>query len=418
MINNSCTRPIFYTELKLQCDIMKILVIQETDWIKRGPHNTHHLMERLSVKGHEIRVIDYEILWNSPENSHNLISKRKVFHNYHKIINGGNIKVIRPSIVKFPVLNYISLIYTHKKEIEKQIDEFNPDLIFNVGNLLNGYIAQKLAKKNGIPTIFYVMDVIHKLVPEKCFQPFAYYIEKTNIKNSKCVVSVNEGLREYTVSMGAKEKHTHVIKTGVDSSLFNVNCNGNEIRHKYGINEDEIVLFFMGWLYPFSGLKEVAINLAENPDSKIKLLILGEGELREVLNDIKKNYGIEHKIIMVDWQPYEEVPKYLAASDICLLPAYDNRIMRYIVPIKIYEYMAMGKPVIATRLHGLVTEFGDNNGITYVDKPTDVLDKVHDLIENGDLSQEGNKALEFVQRNNWHEITNDFESFLYKCIEN
>jgi glycosyltransferase involved in cell wall biosynthesis len=391
---------------------MKILVIQETDWIKRGPHNTHHLMERLSVKGHEIRVIDYEILWNDSEDSHNLISKRKVFHNHHKIINGGNITVIRPSIVKFPVLNYISLIYTHKKEIEKQIDEFNPDLIFNVGNLLNGYVAQKLAKKNGIPTIFYVMDVIHKLVPEKYFQPFAYCIERINVKNSECVVSVNEGLREYTISMGAKEKNTHVIRTGVDFSLFNVNYDGNEIRRKYGINEDEIVLFFMGWLYPFSGLKEVAMDLTEHPDSKVRLLVLGEGELKEVLNDIKKKYRIEQKIVMVDWQPYEEVPKYLAASDICLLPAYDNRIMKYIVPIKIYEYMAMKKPVIATRLHGLVTEFGDNNGIIYIDKPTDVLNKVHDLINSQSLAKHGEKALQFVEKNNWNSISIEFEDYL------
>ena len=40
---------------------MKILLIQETDWIKRGPHQQHHLMERLALKGHEIVVIDYEI---------------------------------------------------------------------------------------------------------------------------------------------------------------------------------------------------------------------------------------------------------------------------------------------------------------------------------------------------------------------
>ena len=39
---------------------MKILVVQESDWIERGPHQNHHLMERLSIKGHEVRVIDYE----------------------------------------------------------------------------------------------------------------------------------------------------------------------------------------------------------------------------------------------------------------------------------------------------------------------------------------------------------------------
>ena len=42
---------------------MKILVVQESDWIKRNPHQQHHLMERLSLRGHQVRVIDYPIEW-------------------------------------------------------------------------------------------------------------------------------------------------------------------------------------------------------------------------------------------------------------------------------------------------------------------------------------------------------------------
>ncbi len=39
---------------------LMILVVQESDWLKRNPHQQHHLLERLSLKGHEIRVIDYK----------------------------------------------------------------------------------------------------------------------------------------------------------------------------------------------------------------------------------------------------------------------------------------------------------------------------------------------------------------------
>ena len=48
-------------------NIMKILIVQESDWVEKGPHQSHHLMERLSKKGHEVRVIDYEILWRLHE---------------------------------------------------------------------------------------------------------------------------------------------------------------------------------------------------------------------------------------------------------------------------------------------------------------------------------------------------------------
>jgi hypothetical protein len=47
---------------------MKILIVQESDWIGRGPHQQHQLADRLSLRGHQVRVIDYEILWPEAKN--------------------------------------------------------------------------------------------------------------------------------------------------------------------------------------------------------------------------------------------------------------------------------------------------------------------------------------------------------------
>ncbi|MDP2766959.1 MAG: hypothetical protein Q8O41_05860 [Candidatus Methanoperedens sp.] len=55
---------------------MKLLVLQETDWIKRGPHQQHHLMDRMALRGHEIHVIDYEYLWKE-DNERKMITGRK-----------------------------------------------------------------------------------------------------------------------------------------------------------------------------------------------------------------------------------------------------------------------------------------------------------------------------------------------------
>lgn len=394
---------------------MRILVVQESDWIERGPHNSHHLMERLSLNGHEIRVIDYEILWNENRTEKGFISKRKVFYNQHKSIENGNITVIRPSIMKLPVLNYVSLLYTHYVEIKKQIKSFKPDIIVGMG-ILNANIAIRLAKKYNIPFVYYVMDLLHGLVPQKAFQSLASCIESNNMKNADRVISVNEGLREYTISMGARRENTEVIRTGVDFSHFKHSIDGKPIREKYGIKDDEIVLFFMGWLYTFSGLKELALEISKSVDN-IKLFVLGEGDLWDDLQKIGNSNGF-NKMIIVNWQPYEDVPKYIAAADICLLPAYANDVMKYIVPIKIYEYMAMSKSVIATRLYGLVTEFGENNGVLYADKPVNVLDKVKYLVKDQNLGKEGQKALTFVKKNNWNNITEEFEKCLMNIVQN
>ena len=62
------------------------------------------------------------------------------------------------------------------------------------------------------------------------------------------------------------------------------------------------------------------------------------------------------------------------------------------VPIKFYEYMAMGKPVVTTKLPGVMREFGEGNGVIYVDKPEDALERAVELIEGGMIEEYGVKA--------------------------
>ena len=72
--------------------------------------------------------------------------------------------------------------------------------------------------------------------------------------------------------------------------------------------------------------------------------------------------------------------------------------MQDIVPIKLYEYLAMAKPVIATRLPGIVMEFGEGNGIHYIERPEETLEVASGLA--GRLREEGMKG-----RRLWNQTT-------------
>lgn len=397
---------------------MKILVVQETDWLKRGPHQQHHLMERLSLKGHQIRVIDYQLLWRK-EVKKRLYSRRQVLEKVSKVYKEANITLLRPAMVKIPGLAYLSLIFSHKKEITRQIKEFQPEVIVGFG-VLNTYLAMKLAKKNGVPFIYYLIDVLHTLVPVKSFRWVAKILEERNLKNSDRVIVINDTLKDYAINMGSNPDQTHLIRAGVDLERFNPDIDRSRIRKQYKIEKNDFVLFFMGWLYDFSGLKEVALDLAnvKNEECGLKLLIVGEGDLYAELKKIQQKYGLENRIIFTGWQPYQKIPEFLKASDLCLFPAHDNEVTRSIVPIKIYEYMAAGKPVIATRLPGVEKEFGHNNGVIYADEPGGVVKKTVKLIKNGDLAKQGLRAKRFVKRYSWNNITQDFETILEKASLN
>jgi glycosyltransferase involved in cell wall biosynthesis len=388
---------------------MKILLVEETDWFERGPLQQTHLMEKLSLKGYEIRVIDHEILWNT-RGKKELYLRRKVLNNVSRIHKGAAITVIRPSIIKIPHLDYISLVFSRKKEIKRQIKEFSPDAIVGF-QILSAYLGMRAAKKNNIPFIYYWTDVYHAQIPFRLYQPIGKYIEKKVLKNADRVIVINEQLRDFVIEMGSDPKRTHVEKAGVDFDQFNPDISGDEIREKYGIKKEDIVLFFVGVLYDFSGLKEAAMELSKIKDEKpnIKLLIVGDGDASDDLKRIRDEYRMDDRIILTGKQPYEKVPAFIASSDICLLPAHNNEMMHDIVPIKLYEYMACGKPVITTRLPGVMREFGEDHGIIYVDKPEDALKTAIEIIENGTVKEYGSKARGFVEKYNWDDIVADFE---------
>jgi len=398
---------------------MKILVIQESDWLERNPHQQHHLMDRMSVKGHEIKVIDYPIDWSKDKEKKAWIYPREVYNDIYKVDKRAKIQIIRPSFIKISILNYISLCFSHKKEIEKIVSDFQPDIIVALG-LLNAYIGMKIAKKHKIPFIYYLIDVLYRLIPEKPFQFFGKLINKKTIANSDMIITINQRLKELAIELGSNKDNTIVIDAGIDLNEFDPNLDDSKIRQELGISKEEHVLFFMGWIYDFAGMKELAIELGKNKEmyKNMKIVVVGDGDAYEEMLKIQEEYKLKNHLILTGKQDYGKIPEFLAMADFCLLPAYkDEKIMQDIVPIKLYEYLAMKKVVIATDLPGIFKEFGKNNGIVYINEAKEVLNTVQTIIKNKNYDKIANAGRNFVKSNDWEKITDDFENILLTLLK-
>ena len=393
-------------------NVLKILVLQESDWIERGPHQSHHLLERLSLKGHVIKVVDFEI-GRRALSIGGAIASRATLIAPPKVMEGSKIEVIRPMIVHLPILDYLSLLLMHSQEIRQQFRVFRPDVVLGFG-LLNAFVGIPAARRGGVPFVYYLIDELHQLVREPGFQGLARLIEQANVQRADLVLAINQALAEYAVGLGAPQNRTQVLPAGVDLQRFLVAGDGSAVRKRYGLGERDLVLFFMGWVYPFSGLIEIANQLAggEGRDDRIRLFVVGKGDSWDELMRISKASQFGDRIKVVDFRPYSEMPSYLAAADVCLLAPNDVPTMQNIVPIKMYEYLAAAKPVIATRLPGLVKEFGDDHGVVYVNGPGEVLSKASQLAHEGKLRELGERGRAFVSENDWSKITDTFESYL------
>ena len=397
---------------------MKILLVQDTDWLTRNIHQHHHVGERLSLRGHDLSVIDHDVMWRTHGNGNRkLFLRRQVFDGVSKAVPDAGVTVIRPGILRVPFLVYVSMLFTYGREISAQLRESPPDVIIGM-YVLTSYLALRASKRRGIPFVFEVLEPYSEMIPSTVLKPIGKLILKRIYREADRVVVINEGLREHAIRMGAHPETTCVIRAGVDKELFGSHVDGKAVRLQYGIAEHEKVLLFMGWLYHFSGLKELLAELAKlgGEDLGVKLLIVGDGDAFEELQRMRTDLGLENYVTLAGKQPYERIPEFIAAADICLLPAYNNKVMRDIVPIKMYEYMAMGKPVIATRLPGIMKEFGSDNGVLWIERPEDALGKALQVIKEGTIEAHGEKARQFVRNNDWGTVVDQSEEVLLDCV--
>jgi len=394
---------------------IKILYLQETDWIDKGPQQQHHLLERMSNKGHKIIVIAHEILWK--ENIHKgLFAKFIAKKSPPKACSKCNIYLVRPRFLRIKVLIYFSMLFFYLKTLIVVIKKFKPDIIMG-GGILTVTIGQVLAKINKVPYIHLTTDKWHDAIPEKLFRTFGLILESRLAHKANYNIVINEQLKEYETRIGADPKTTKVLRAGVELDLFKKDLDERRrMRKKLGFSEQDTVLFFMGWLYTFSGLKEIIEEMNYDQNNKIKLCIVGKGELLNEILRLRIEYKLEERIKIIDWVRYRDLPRYLSVADICLLPAYNNKTMNEIVPIKIYEYLSAEKPVVTTRLPGVMREFKKNNGVIYAEDSRTVYSIATNLTEKErvDLGEKGRK---FVEKNcNWVEIVNEFEKIVVDLI--
>lgn len=389
---------------------MRILVVQETDWLRRGPHQQHHLMERLSQRGHIITVLDYPILrkhWPHEP----LFCRRQECENAARIYPDARIHLITPASLSLHPLARPSSVVSHRIEVARQLRTVRPDVIVSYA-LSTGLPALQLAKRHHIPYMFHAIDALHAIVPVGALQPIARWVERRLFAAADQVVLINEHLRDYAIRMGATPDRARVLRTGVDLQRFTPQVDGQRARAELGLEVGDYVLFFMGWLYTFSGVRQVAESLRGLPPD-VKLVVVGDGDDYRVLQTLQEELG--GRLILTGRVPYDRIPALIAASDMCLLPFHRVPATEHIVPIKLYEYMAAGKPVVATPLPGVRRDVGEGNGVVYAEAEAQA---ERALALRAEAAALGDKARAFVERHcGWGAITDEFEVLLTRHVE-
>jgi glycosyltransferase involved in cell wall biosynthesis len=181
--------------------------------------------------------------------------------------------------------------------------------------------------------------------------------------------------RIITVSQAAKQRlvdawnvapeKIDVLPNGVDADLFHPAHDGEAIRQQWGL-DGEPVVSFIGSFQAWHGLDNLVASFAQVVEEVpgCRLLLVGDGPGRPALEQKIREAGLGAAVTMTGLVPQTQVPAILAATDIAVLPYPQLPSELWFSPLKLYEYMAAGKAIVASRAGQIAEILEDGtNGI-------------------------------------------------------
>jgi glycosyltransferase involved in cell wall biosynthesis len=192
--------------------------------------------------------------------------------------------------------------------------------------------------------------------------------ERLNHRAADLIFVVSEAERRSVINAGVSAERIIANPNGVDINEFRPGVGGIEIRRSLGIDDSQIVVGFIGTFGPWHGAPVLAETArAINPKTNFYFLFMGDGDERAKTESIVKQAGV--RAMFTGRLAHRIVPAYLDSCDVLVsphVPLSDGREF-FGSPTKLFEYMAMAKPVVASRLGQIADVMVDGeNGLLVV----------------------------------------------------
>ena len=267
-----------------------------------------------------------------------------------------------------------------------------------------GRSATAWAAERGVPS---VVEVNAPLVEEQSLhrvlvdRAAAERVAHEVLSRAGTVVCVSERVAAWARAHSMNPERVHVVGNGVDTRRVRPAAEPPD--------ETPFTIGFVGSLKPWHGVEDLvsAVALLAAGDDGYRLLVVGDGPQREAIRSQVRALSLDGVVEMTGAVPSDEIPTLLHRMHVAVAP-YPSIPDFYFSPLKVYEYLAAGLPVVATRTGELTSTLGDGRHGVLVEpgSPAQLAAALADLRADpalrAALGRSGRRAA--VERHDWTDV--------------
>jgi glycosyltransferase involved in cell wall biosynthesis len=301
--------------------------------------------------------------------------------------------------------------YLATKSCFSVISENNLDFdIIHAHFLENGFIGAHLKNIYEKPLVVTAHggDVYDLPFRDRWYNSLAKFV----LTEADQVITVSKFNARKLLSLGVSSDKLHVIPNGYDERLFKP-VPAPKARERLGLPQNRKILLSVGNLVKVKGhiylISAMSRVLRERKD--VLLIIVGSGPLKEVLQKMIKNYELKNYIMLVGAKEHREIPMWMNASDIFILPSLQEGF-----PTVIPEAMACGKPIVATNVGG-VPEVITHNDLGILVNPGDSEELASAILEAIERKWNPEVILKHAEKYSWSNLAEQIVSVYRKALE-
>jgi len=237
-----------------------------------------------------------------------------------------------------------SLIAYHR--LRRAVLAFRPDCLYERYNLFLP-AGVWIKKAFGLPMLLEVNGPLYEERAEYgviALRRLARWSQRYVWRSADLVLPVTAVLADIVLAAGVPKQRIAVIPNGIDPDRFCKNALSTEqAKSKLGLGNG-LVLGFTGFVREWHGVDRVVDLIADRTEgTPLRLLVVGDGPARESLQTQARRRGIADRVTITGIVSRERVADYVTAFDIALQPS----VVPYASPLKLFEYLAMGRAIVA-----------------------------------------------------------------------